>query len=284
MVKSKNSNPIVKDYLMLTTIEKQQYMQNVLVPNFQHIVKNNVHASIFDHDLKLKICTDLSAQSLGFESWKEIENLSYLDCYNDDIMAKVFGTFYSEQNKAILISHAQRIIQLQKHAIATGTIIYFIDLLPYNNIFTSFMVTFLPMYHDSGEIVALQSISIENKFFNFQDYLNNDGIFKLKTSSVRLTEREDEVIFLLANSITQEKIGQLLKISRSTVASCINQLCLKFDIAGSNTKLLSELATKYGYHTNIPKSLWKPNIIILDDQIAQLVTKNINHQAIVKIT
>jgi DNA-binding CsgD family transcriptional regulator len=134
------------------------------------------------------------------------------------------------------------------------------------------MVTILPMYHDSGEIIALQILSIENKFFNYQDYLNNGGIFKLKTSLVKLTEREDEVIFLLANSITQEKIGQLLKISRSTVASCINQLCLKFDIAGSNTKLLSELATQYGYHTNVPKSLWKPNIIILDEAIAQLVT------------
>lgn len=259
---------------MLSTAEKDQYIQNVLVSNFQRIVKHNVHASIFDYDLKLKICTDISAQSLGFESWKDIANLSYLDCYNHEIMTKVFGEFYSQQNRPMLISHAQRIIQLQKHAISTGTIIYFIDLLPYNNVFTSFMVTFLPIYHDSGEIVALQSVAIENKFFNFQDYLNNEGIFKLKTSSVRLTEREDEVIFLLANSITQEKIGQLLKISRSTVASCINQLCLKFDIAGSNTKLLSELATQYGYHTNVPKSLWKPNIIILDEEIAQLVTDN----------
>lgn len=257
---------------MLSIAEKNQYIENVLVPNFQRIVKHNVHASIFDYDLKLKICTDISAQSLGFGSWKDIEDISYLDYNNSEIMEKVFGKFYSEQNKPMLASHAQRIVQLQKHTLATGTIIYFIDLLPYNNIFTSFMVTILPMYHDSGEIIALQILSIENKFFNYQDYLNNGGIFKLKTSLVKLTEREDEVIFLLANSITQEKIGQLLKISRSTVASCINQLCLKFDIAGSNTKLLSELATQYGYHTNVPKSLWKPNIIILDEAIAQLVT------------
>lgn len=256
---------------MLSTAEKIQYMNNVLIPNFKHIVKNNVHASIFDDKLKLKICTDISAQSLGFESWKDMEDMSYLDHENSALMEKVFGKFYSEENKPMLVSHAQRIVQLQKHTLATGTIIYFIDLLPYNNIFTSFMVTFLPIYHDSGEIVALQSVAIENKFFNFQDYLNNDGIFKLKTSSIKLTEREDEVIFLLANSVTQEKIGQLLKISRSTVASCINQLCLKFSIAGSNTKLLSELATQYSYHTSVPKSLWKPNIIILDDEIAQLV-------------
>ncbi len=257
---------------MLTTIEKQQYINEVLLPNFKHILKNNVHASLFDEELKLKICTDLSARSVGFKSWQEIENTSYLDCHNQDLMGKVFGKFYSEQNIPLLILHAQRIIQLQKHVFKTGTIIYFIDLLPYNNMFTSFMVTFLPIYHHSGEIIALQSIAIENKFFNFQDYIYNDGRFRPKTSTVELTQREDEVIFLLANSITQEKIGQLLKISRSTVANCINQLCLKFDIAGSNTRLLGELATQHGYHTSVPKSLWKPNIIILDEEIAKLVT------------
>jgi hypothetical protein len=47
---------------------------------------------------------------------------------------------------------------------------------------------------------------------------------------------------------------------------------LKFDIAGSNTRLLGELATQHGYHTSVPKSLWKPNIIILDEEIAQLIT------------
>lgn len=57
-------------------------------------------------------------------------------------MGKVFDKFYSEQNIPLLILHAQRIIQLQKHVFKTGTIIYFVDLLPYNNIFTSFMVTF----------------------------------------------------------------------------------------------------------------------------------------------
>ncbi len=263
---------------MLTDAEKDQYISNVLVANFKPIIKSNVHASIFDYDLKLKVCTDMSAQSIGFSSWREVENISYMDYNNPTVMEKVFGTFYSEQNKPLLISHAQRIIQLQKYSLSTGAIIYFIDLLPYNNIFTSFMVTILPIYHDSGEIVALQLISVETKFFNFQDFLSNDGIFTLKTSSVKLTEREDEVIFLLANNITQERIGQLLKISRSTVAGCINQLCLKFNIAGSNTKLLSELATKYGYHTSVPKSLWKPSIIILDEQIAQLITGNLEQE------
>ena len=37
---------------MLSTAEKDQYIQNVLVSNFQRIVKHNVHASIFDYDLK----------------------------------------------------------------------------------------------------------------------------------------------------------------------------------------------------------------------------------------
>ncbi|MBX9865780.1 MAG: helix-turn-helix transcriptional regulator [Burkholderiales bacterium] len=257
---------------MLTAIEKRQYINDILLPNFKHILKNNVHAALFDDELRLKICTDLSARSVGFKSWQEIENTSYLDCHNKDLMEKVFGKFYSEQNRPLLILHAQRIIQLQRHVFKTGAIIYFVDLLPYNNMFTSFMVTFLPIYHHSGEIIALQSVAIENKFFNFQDYLYNNGIFKPKTSAIKLTQREDEVIFLLANSITQEKIGQLLKISRSTVANCINQLCLKFDIAGSNTRRLGELATQYGYHTSVPKSLWRPNIIILDEEIAKLVT------------
>ncbi len=79
-------------------------------------------------------------------------------------------------------------------------------------------------------------------------------------------------MFLLANGLVQEQIAQILKIHRSTVASIIsNQLCIKFGVCGTNTKILSQIAIDYGYHLHLPESLCSPAIIILDDNASALI-------------
>ena len=73
-------------------------------------------------------------------------------------------------------------------------------------------------------------------------------------------------MLLLANGLSQDLIAQTLKVSRSTIANIIaNQLCAKFGIPGSNTKLLAQKALKYEFHQTVPASLYRPYVILLDD-------------------
>ena len=77
-----------------------------------------------------------------------------------------------------------------------------------------------------------------------------------------------EILFLITNGATQEQISQILNISRSTVSMIIgNQICPKFNIPGANTKILLKEAINAGFYRHMPPSLWKPCIIVLNEDL-----------------
>ena len=156
--------------------------------------------------------------------------------------------------------------------------INYIDILPYNDTFISYLMTLIPIFHTCGKVIAIQSIATMYRFVNFREHLaERIGKIESPPSEFNLSTREREIMFLLANGITQEQIAQTLHISRSTIATIIrNQLCLKFKIAGSNTKMLAELSVRYGYYKNIPNSLFYPAVITLDEELAKWLVPHCN--------
>jgi DNA-binding CsgD family transcriptional regulator len=142
------------------------------------------------------------------------------------------------------------------------------------------MVTLIPLYCEGQEIVALQTFSNETRIFHFQDYLayNNKSVNKVDEMNINeneFSERELEVLFLLSHGLTQEQCAQIQGISRSTVATMIKNLCAKFGVAGSNSKVLQQIAFQSGHHKIIPSSLWKPCVIITESEAVNYVNKKL---------
>ncbi len=260
---------------MLSEFEKREFTNNVLIPNFMHLVDQDIYSVLFDYELKIVVCTALSAQSIGLENWEQAQGLSFRNYTDTAVAAQIFAGQYNEQLMESLHQYSKRIYEIQQMLFTSKSVISLIDLLPYAGEFTSYLVTYVPILHSSGEVVAIQSFAVPSRFFSHQDYLK--VIIDQKTQekylhAEKLTLREHEIMFLLANGINQEQCSQILKISRSTIGNIIaNQLCPKFGIFGSNTKLLAQVALKHEFHQLTPSSLYRPYIVILDEKIAKQV-------------
>lgn len=88
----------------------------------------------------------------------------------------------------------------------------------------------------------------------------------------KLTIRQHEIMFILANGIRQDQCAQILKISRSMVGNIIaTQLCPKFGVTGSNTKLLAQIALKHEYQRLIIATMHRPYIVVLDENLAEQI-------------
>ncbi len=260
---------------MLSEYEKREFTNNVLIPNFMHLVDQDIYSVLFDYELKIVVCTALSAQSIGLERWEDAQGLSFRNYANTDVAAKIFSGHYNEQLMESLHQYAKRIYEIQSLVFTSKNVISLIDLLPYGGKFTSYLVTYVPILHPSGEVVAIQSFAIQSRFFSHQDYLKvitDEKTHEKYLNSEKLTLREHEIMFLLANGINQEQCSQILKITRSTIGNIIaNQLCPKFGITGSNTKLLAQVALQHEFHQLIPSTLYRPYIVVLDEKIATQV-------------
>lgn len=263
---------------MLTELEKKSFTENVLIPNFTHLIEQNIYSVLFDYNLEIVVCTNLSAQSLDLTNWREAKGLSFRNYADTTIANKIFGDLYTEQTSKVLHKYARKIYAIQQTVFSSKNVISFIDLLPYGGKFISYLVTYVPILHPSGEVIAIQSFATQSRFFSYQEYLqlivNNTNNSKHSNLLAPLTSRQYEIMFLLANGISPEQCAQILKISRSTVGNIIaTQLCPKFGIPGSNTKLLMQLAIKHEYQKLIPPTLYRPYIVILDEKLALQIEK-----------
>jgi hypothetical protein len=120
--------------------------------------------------------------------------------------------------------------------------------------------------------------------FEFTDWLTEaNAKVKIRAMAIPVEEpplslptRQHEILYLILQGIPQEYAAQILNIKRGTLARIISeQICPKFNIHGSNTKLLIEKAMQLGFHRYMPKSLWVPGVIILEEEIASLVNSSI---------
>lgn len=261
---------------VLSEYEKKEFTENVLIPNFMHLVDQGIYSVLFDYELKIVVCTTLSAQSIGLGRWEDARGLSFRNYADTDVAAKIFSGHYNEQLMESLHQYAKRIYEIQSLVFTSKNVISLIDLLPYGGKFTSYLVTYVPILHPSGEVVAIQSFAIQSRFFSHQDYLRvitDEKTHEKYLHSEKLTLREHEIMFLLANGINQEQCSQILKITRSTIGNIIaNQLCPKFGISGSNTKLLAQVALQHEFHQLVPSSLYRPYIVVLDEKIATQIS------------
>ena len=251
----------------LTPAERHIYQQQVLIPSFMPLLKQPIMSVLYDTDGTSLIATNASARSIGLSGWEESAGLSYRLTATSEKSLNVFKTVFHVPTNRIIKHYCNKIFQIQQQVFSKQKVINYVDLLPYNTGFKYYYISCLPVFHPNGEVIALQSFANEGKFWGVQDQV----VRLLGKKSVELitsndfTQREQEILFLLCYGATQEQIAQVLDINRSTVANIIlKKLCAKFKIPGSNTKALTESALNFGLYKNMPPSLCRPCVIILN--------------------
>lgn len=262
---------------MLDEQEYQQYLQQVL-EIYRPALRSSSYQVIFDREHNIVFATDLSGQSVGFPDGNALCGVSFRRAsfdryYEDEELQKLFRDASVECTRQSILDYSGKLIYLQQLVLTHGKPVKFIDMLPYNNQLVAYLTTYCPLFHPSGEVIAIHSSSIKTYILRFQGHIQHPEITDAKNkftdkTTTQFTQRELEILFLLSNGASQEQIAQILGIARGTVSAIItNQLCPKFSIPGANTKLLIREAIDGGYYRQMPLSLWKPCLIVLNEEL-----------------
>lgn len=248
------------------------YLQNKIIPDFRKIIDKDIYSLIINQNHQIEICTDKSAQSVGLNSWEDLRGFSFANFSDKEAVAKIFKKAYFSILQNEIEPYARKLITLQRIVFESCRVIQFIDMLPYNDQFITYITTYTPLLHPDGTVIAIQSFSIQSYVLRFQGHISDPNSSNQADLKGKFTNRELEILFLLSNGATQDQIAQILNISRGTISAVVsNQLCPKFNIAGANTKLLTEAAINARMYKNIPESLWRPALIILNHDLSDML-------------
>lgn len=246
----------------------QEYMDRYVTSFFKPLVEKDVYSIIINREFCVEIATNQSAISVGCCYQQDLTDISSKDS-SEDAFQRLFGKLYSSTLHDDFVNYAKKIHYLQQIVFERGVVVKFIDMLPYNERFIIYITSYVPVIHPNGEVIAIHSTSIESYILRFQGHLRKPNLeYEKKEFKACFSNRELEVLFLLTNGATQDQIAQILDIARGTVSGLIgNQICPKFNIAGSNTKLLIDAAINAGFYLDMPQSLWKPCVIVLNKEL-----------------
>lgn len=260
--------------MALSEQEKYDYIHNVLIKKFQLTQSSNCSA-LFDLDANLLVVSDETRRQFGLDNILTVLNKSFkLDNLTDENIAILTGFSDPVNIEAIRIA-CKKMIKLQQIVINQRIPVNFISLIPRGNIFSSRLVSYIPVFHDSGELVALQTYSSHCNLFGIAEYLtilegkNLEPVtIKAYDLPIKLTQRQHEILFLLVRGLSQRQAADVLNISRGNLAKItVESICPKFEIFDGDTSELIDRAIKLNYHKYIPQSLCRPCIIVLDNDI-----------------
>lgn len=175
------------------------------------------------------------------------------------------------------LNHLYKIIAQEQYPIS------YINFMPYGGIRKPYLETAVPIFGEKLQVVGIKIIATEYSLYGQNEYFQElshqrtlttnkkepDAIHRQLTQ-VKLADRQLEIVYLLANGFAQSDVAQILNISRGAIANIVSeQICPKFNIAGSSTKLLVAKAIALGLNKTMPPGLYKPFIIILNAGIVE---------------
>lgn len=248
---------------MLTTIDN--FLQQVMIPSLLGIVDKNMISKVHDLDGKILIATNLQARIWGYKSYTELVGKS---------LRELTSIINSEKTLVQLEQIRQTVIKEEK-------IVSYINFFPYNDTMAMLLSYHFPLFNLEGEVVATRVLSEQASLFKHSAVVTQ--MFKAKVEdyqktpkvvdeSIKLTKRQEEILYLLKIGFSQSDAANYLKITRGTLSKIIStQICPRFGIAGSNTKLLVKHVIKTEYFKHIPKSLLKPKVIIIENDFEFLI-------------
>ena len=261
--------------MSLSKQEKNNYIQQVILKGFCLLQSLPFGSMLVHPDGTIIAVNDICQRDFG---QVEMIGSNFADMYKKSNLGWL-------DNKRIEITHGldltcKKLLAIHNYVVKHKTLVNFILVMPHNSKFILYLLNYIPVFHENGELVAVQQIATEASFFGVAQYLNvlqggNVSLLRIAAVNqqfpVELSPLQHEIIFLLTIGISQYAVAQILNISRDSIKRIISaQIFPKFDITG-NSDLLIKKAKKMGFHKFIPSSLCKVSVFILDPDIADLI-------------
>lgn len=261
--------------MSLTNKEKDYYLKSVVIKSFNLLQHSKVSAYLYFTDGTLIAITDSAKEEFGLDSL--LRQCKSEDELTDEDIVNYTGFDGINYIKAIREA-AAIVYKLRKIAIENKSTLSFVSLIPRHGEYKPRLMLYLPILHESGEVVAIQSIQTNYCLFNLFKYFDEQNekfslqMVAAKTINfpIHLSKRQHEILFLLTIGQSQRQAAEILNISRGNLARITaDDICPKFGIFDGNTTKLIEKAIKMNYRKYMPQTLFYPKIIIVDQNIIE---------------
>ena len=261
------------------------------IENLQRLKNITFFSYLTDVNGVVLAASDASAQLSGRQTGEELKGLCAATITDEQIHSLI-----PDLTAAELIAVKQNfatLAKIMKIVVLEQVMINYIDFNPYGGIRAAYLQAAIPIFGEDLTVVGIRVVSSvrpislfgKNEYFNHLSQNSNviqgndKEHIKPKTNP-RFTTRQLEIIYLLSNGFSQMEAAQILHISRGALSNILSyQIYHKFGIEGANHGLFMEYAKSAGLQQTMPRSLYKPFIIILDDElVARYFNNDLNNE------
>lgn len=249
------------------------YLQQEYLPTFIPNVYRDFYAIVWSVDDKVIAVTQKFAQACGFAYWEDMLGLvlGAQSKLNFPLLKKFPADAIACLNEIFVAAAKLRAKVIHRRHPVVSIIIH-----PLSNLFDSALILHhFPIYHPNGEVIAVRTdVNRFDAIFSFKELLccRNSADLEAPSNIIHsnklplpLTNRQHEVVFLLAHGMTQNEVAKILKISRGSVARICTALSAKFALEQHSAITLVEAAREKNLHRYIPSSLCRLWVIELDN-------------------
>ncbi|MEN9946460.1 MAG: hypothetical protein RLZZ293_846 [Pseudomonadota bacterium] len=243
----------------VNSLSNDEYLDLLIKLHFSTYDKSNIFLSVFN--LQKQICYASKATLKVFYRSNDFDNLSEHVFGLKSSELKTYARFYNATKE---FEHVLDLVLQQRNSVI------FIVFEKYKNLLGALHIRIDPIFHPNGEICGFNSRSYDYtrlfwgaELFGQDHTTDNKNLLELHS----FTEKQRQVLFLLAINYTQDAIANILGITRGTISRIISQICRKLDLDfHSASFLLTTLGRRRILESlAIPELDFKPIIIILEN-------------------
>ena len=183
--------------------------------------------------------------------------------FNDKLETQIYQLM-QENNPQII----EQLISIRNKVKETKTEYHYLLNLCVNSGINTYRVTSYPVFSPDGEVIATEIRAKVFYWFPINQILKNELVEKHKLSSanINLSLRQKQIIFYLLLGYPQQTIGEILNISRGTIAKMIAEdICPKFNLNGASANMLTRAIMEYDYQHLIPNGIINvPKVVMIN--------------------
>lgn len=229
----------------LKKIDVDTFLQQIIVPSFLGLTKQDIIFTIHSLDEKLILLSDKFARQIGFSNYKLAIN---------KYPGKDYPRYVGEE---VHFDLQKKFLQFEKQPFD------YIYRMKNNEDNTLYLCTSEPIINLSGEVIAKKEVSRPIKLLSHRDIIekhfkrfgtNIASLKNISPSNLLFSKIEEIILFMLIGGYTQKEIADFLDYSRSYIVKIIAEnICPKLGITFFSTKLLIEKAIDMGFGMLIPE-------------------------------